>query len=127
MSIQEGENQEVSATFTPSYDSRTDIWNGDRCSLDIAVLSLGRDARYADIRSLVLTRLQQNQHDASPLQEKALALIQEIGAQIDENWAGFAKRMREKIMQTVPDHECALVCQIIEQATQAPGIHAKGG
>ncbi len=127
MGVREEENRGGSATFTPSYDSRTDTWNYDRCVLDIAVLSLGRDARYANTRAEVLARLQQAQHEPSPLQEKALALVQAIEAQADENWAGFARQIRETIMRTVPDHECASVCQIIEQATQAPGMGEQRG
>ena len=44
-----------------------DTWNDNRCALDIAVLSLGRDARYACKRAEVLARLQQAQHEPSPL------------------------------------------------------------
>lgn len=117
MSAQEEEDQGAGATFTPSYDSRTDTWNFDRGALDRAVLSLGMDARYAHKCAAVLVRLQQSQR----LQAKALALVREIEAQVDEYWAGFAKRMRRKIMQTVPDSECVAICQIIEQATQGTG------
>jgi hypothetical protein len=121
MGTREEESRGGSMTFTPSYDSCADTWNDDRCALDIAVLSLGRDARYAHRRAEVLARLQQNQHEPSLLQAKALALVRETFAQADENWAGFARRIREKIMRTVPDAECALVCQIIEQATRGTG------
>lgn len=118
MSTQKEQNEQIGASFTPAYDARTNRWNYDRCALDIAVLSLGMGGQYAHRRPFVLARIQ-GQENAHPLVAKALLLVQAVEAQADKDWHACAKQIRETILQTVADQECAPLCRIIEEAIRA--------